>query len=389
MSSSTQKSNAALMADWHGRVGLSKGWKPPKKVTECDAEARPGYNSCKAHEYVEDPAVLLSKVRVLAESIRKAQKCIAYTGAGISTASGIGDYASKAGIGKTLQKKKLLSPWDAQPTLSHRILVELYKGGFLHYWVQQNHDGLPEKAGMPCEMINSIHGDWYDPSNPVVPMNGSLRDDLFANLLEWENKADLVLALGTSLCGMNADRLVETANTSKRAMGAVIVSLQKTVHDSSCFLRIFAKLDDVFHLLAQEMLLEVPKALPYAPNVIRSSRFGGVDDIFEIPYDEKSGKLLSKRELTERGLTLLDLRRGAKLYITNGPFKNDTAVVTGKNREGHYKLRVSHPLKKGGALVPVVKVLGSWFTESLTRGRLDASPVISWYNKRTDDARLE
>lgn len=53
--------------------------------------------------------------------------------------------------------------------------------GLLHSWVQQNHDGLPQKAGFSQEKINEIHGAWYDPSNPVVQFNESLRTDLF----EW------------------------------------------------------------------------------------------------------------------------------------------------------------------------------------------------------------
>ncbi len=40
--------------------------------------------------------------------------------------------------------------------------------GLLHGWVQQNHDGLPQKAGFPQERINEIHGSWYDPGNPVA-----------------------------------------------------------------------------------------------------------------------------------------------------------------------------------------------------------------------------
>ena len=59
--------------------------------------------------------------------------------------------------------------------------------------------------------VNSIHGDWYDPSNPVVQFSGSLRDDLFGALLAAERAADLVLVLGTSLSGMNADRVAESA----------------------------------------------------------------------------------------------------------------------------------------------------------------------------------
>ena len=52
--------------------------------------------------------------------------------------------------------------------------------------------GLPQKAGMPQWRINEVHGAWYDPSNPVVPMDGTLRPDLLEDLLDWEEKADLV-----------------------------------------------------------------------------------------------------------------------------------------------------------------------------------------------------
>jgi hypothetical protein len=44
-------------------------------------------------------------------------------------------------------------------------------------------------------------------------MSGQLRSDLFADLLAWEDLADLCLAVGTSLSGMNADRLVERTGT--------------------------------------------------------------------------------------------------------------------------------------------------------------------------------
>ena len=44
-------------------------------------------------------------------------------------------------------------------------------------------------------------------------MSGQLRSDLFADLLAWEDRADLCLAVGTSLSGMNADRLVERTGT--------------------------------------------------------------------------------------------------------------------------------------------------------------------------------
>ena len=176
--------------------------------------SRPGYHEqTKAHEYFDAPDVLLAKVKALADLIRRSRHMCAYTGAGISTSSGINDYASKAGaksvaVGQQVMKK-LASPLLASPTISHRVLAAMHPTHLKH-WCQQNHDGLPQKAGFPQEALNEIHGAWFDPSNPVVPMSGNLRDDLIERLMEWEAKADLVLVLGTSLSGMNADRMVRS-----------------------------------------------------------------------------------------------------------------------------------------------------------------------------------
>lgn len=41
------------------------------------------------------------------------------------------------------------SPFLAQPTLSHFVLTKLYSLGYLKEWIQQNHDGLPQKSGLP------------------------------------------------------------------------------------------------------------------------------------------------------------------------------------------------------------------------------------------------
>ena len=37
-------------------------WAAPRMVTHCDEDARPGYNTQKAHEYIDEPDVLLAKV---------------------------------------------------------------------------------------------------------------------------------------------------------------------------------------------------------------------------------------------------------------------------------------------------------------------------------------
>lgn len=75
-------------------------------------------------------------------------------------------------------------------------------------------------------------------------MKGSLRDDLFSRLQEWEMQADLCLTLGTSLSGMNADRVA--ISTAERAMqgaaiGTAMVNLQRTRRDGLMSLRIFSR----------------------------------------------------------------------------------------------------------------------------------------------------
>ena len=67
-------------------------------------------------EYVDDERVLDQKVALIANLVRAAKYCCAYTGAGLSKASGIPDYASKAADSVVKSKKPLTSIFDAQPT---------------------------------------------------------------------------------------------------------------------------------------------------------------------------------------------------------------------------------------------------------------------------------
>ena len=255
----------------YGFEAERSAWRAPRLVFYSAAEARPGYNSKSASEYLDGDKELRGKVRQLARLLKISGKTVIYAGAGLSTSAGISDYAT---VGRTkgqaqatlkgdplpgpphspmaspllsfvstasgelaaaLEERQkgeatssFRSPLCAQPTLSHRVLVGLHRAGLLHRIIQQNHDGLPQKAGMPQHVVNEIHGALHSPDNPVVPMSGELRSDLFADLLECERQADLLIAVGTSLCGMNADRVVTTAaaKAPKHALGSVIIGLQ-------------------------------------------------------------------------------------------------------------------------------------------------------------------
>merc|ERR1719375_1389376 len=191
----------------------------------------------------------MAKVKDLAQLIRISRKTVAYTGAGIS-ASVIGQ-AALSGANKVGWKGDTRK---AEPTFTHYALGFLGRQGLLHGWVQQNHDGLPQKAGFPQERINEIHGSWYDPCNPVVKYSGTLHERAYPWMEEDANSADLVLVLGTSLGGLNADQVAtgaaERSITSREgALGTVCINLQQTDQDGIMTLRFFGRSDDVTRLL--------------------------------------------------------------------------------------------------------------------------------------------
>ena len=157
----------------HGTLNGNRAqetWKRPRMAVSCASDARPGYNTRKAHEYLDEDDVLRAKCKFVARLVRQSKKAVAYTGAGISTASGISDYASKSDASLAKKRPTLRSHYDAQPTLAHRCLVSMFRAGQLQHWIQQNHDGLPQKAGMPQEHINEIHGSWYDPVSALLSL---------------------------------------------------------------------------------------------------------------------------------------------------------------------------------------------------------------------------
>lgn len=359
-------------AQKHGFMGL-KTWAPPVLVRACDQEARPGYASCKAHEYNDVPEVLAEKILKVASLIKASHYCTAYTGAGISTSAGIGDYATRAS--DTLQERPhLKSPYLAQPTLSHHVMAAMHRLGLLKYWIQQNHDGLPQKAGFPQGSLNEIHGAWYDPSNPVVKMAGNLREDLYADMLQWEEQADLCLVLGTSLCGMNADRVATTpASKAKhgKGYGTIIVGLQCTQYDDMASIRIFAKLDTVMEQLAAALAIDTTPfktaaPIAYVPDVPPAALAA---DTFVIPYDA-TGK--RSHDVT----TTLTLTDYSKVRITSGRFEGNVGEVQGKNREGHYQIRVTTKVK-GDFKAPVMMYLGSWWVEAACKGAVALMPIVS------------
>jgi len=353
-------------------------WGEPELAAGSQAEARPGYDTMTASEYVDLEEVFRAKVRALARLLRGARHCVVYSGAGLSTAAGIDDYATRSEASVSggpglpglpgAAPSAFRSPFCAQPTLAHRALVALHRAGRVRHWVNQNHDGLPQKAGLPQECINEIHGAWHAPDNPVVPMTGELRTDLLSELREQQDRADLVIAFGTSLCGMNADSLVQAGK-----LGAVIVGLQRTAHDEEATLRLFGRCDDVCAALAAELALEVPPAWPDGEFFVPPALVGrGEDDLaFEgVPYDAAG-------ERSEQVKSCLDLRDGAELVITGGMHPGALGELDGRDREGNFRCRFRLKPKSGKLRAPVAMLLGRWWVQAAVDGTVPRLPVVN------------
>jgi hypothetical protein len=372
------------------RVRTEK-WEPPVLATFCDEASRPGYSDTHSHEYVDQPQTLRKKVRVLAGMLRHSAHSVVYTGAGISTASGIGDYASRSekslatgsGASQAYGRRRVLG-LHAKPTFAHYALATLYREKLLHHWLQQNHDGLAQKANFPQHALNEIHGAWFDPANVVVPMTGELRPEN----LHWKNQearaAELVIALGTSLCGMNSDSVFKTCAKSyarsQRGFGGVLVGFQRSPLDHMCSLRIFAPIEHVMVLLSVELELQVdPTPYSYSPetDAPEECRVPGQAHAFRVPYNDRGDRDESGRT------TVWNLSEGTKVRMVDGPCAGFEGQVLAppSGRGLAYDLQFPSMRQAVDSHFPgQIKArykLGNWFVEAAIAGSLERLPFVS------------
>ena len=371
---------------FHGRI-YGKSEPPIPHITwESDAAPRHDHGApdwLTATEFSDTDEVFEDKIEWLLALLKISSKTVIYTGAGISTAAGV----EQAARGGGSQKNKGRCSTDARPTLTHRALAALQAEGLVHSWIQQNHDGLPQKAGYPQEDIVEIHGSWYDPSNPVVCYDGNLKQEYFQKMKEAADTADLVLVLGTSLSGLNSDRVAKDPakrSLQGRSLGTVIINLQQTQQDGISSLRIFSQTDQVFTALLNKL------GIPLQPEPKFPFRNKAL-----IPYD-KNGKLSLTKSM------YLDLSDNQKIMLNPGHncqgSKQGAFMHIGGSEAIRYRDRVRQPGPGYGKVVSYSKaqqgwqlqvegvpmLLGGWWLEAAVRGALEYVPVINFDPKVVD-----
>jgi len=118
-------------------------------------------------------------VQRLADLLRPSANAVVFTGAGISTESGIPDFRSPGGIWDTMKPIEfdsfLRSPemrreaWrrrfameemfaGAKPNAGHDAVAELVRRGKVKCVITQNIDNLHQASGIPTEKIVELHG---------------------------------------------------------------------------------------------------------------------------------------------------------------------------------------------------------------------------------------
>ncbi|XP_013417902.1 NAD-dependent protein deacetylase Sirt6 [Lingula anatina] len=243
----------------------------------------------KTAEYFDSEEKVKSEAKRVAHMLRGSSHCIAFTGAGISTSAGIGDFRGKSGkwtemdrakvTGKGAKSKGGFRYSDLRPTYTHEALVKLMKMGILKYVISQNTDGLHRLSGIPRDGISELHGNAFHekcedcgtryerPSasrlaggvpkacehcrinhrtgrmcerkgcqgylmNTIINFGDNLESHVLSKAVEHAEKNDLVLCLGTTLMVSPANSLVEMG---KKPVRLVICNRQPTPMDALCY----------------------------------------------------------------------------------------------------------------------------------------------------------
>ncbi len=106
------------------------------------------------------------KINLAAKWIAESERLVVFTGAGISTDSGLPDYRGPDGVwtrrDKGLPPPKPKVAYDqVKPNPNHYAIVELLQMGKLNYLISQNVDGLHAKSGIPFDILAELHGNQF------------------------------------------------------------------------------------------------------------------------------------------------------------------------------------------------------------------------------------
>ena len=211
------------------------------------------------------------RLNTLAEWMFEARHLVVFTGAGISTESGLADFRGPDGLW-TRQAKglptKSIDFASAEPNAGHLAIAELQRLGKLAFLISQNVDNLHLKSGIRPELIAELHGnitrlrcqnceflmDNFGDQIPcpicggqmassVVDFGQSLPQHDLEDAYGHSKRADLFLAVGSSLVVTPAAGMPRVALQAGARL--VIINQGETPLDSAAHLRFEERISDV------------------------------------------------------------------------------------------------------------------------------------------------
>lgn len=112
---------------------------------------------------MEKRQLIEEQVETIARLIIDSEHLVAFTGAGISTDSGIPDFRGPDGVWTRRDAglpppRWRVSPSQVKPNAAHLALVELQQLGKLQFLITQNTDNLHRRSGISTELLAELHG---------------------------------------------------------------------------------------------------------------------------------------------------------------------------------------------------------------------------------------
>jgi NAD-dependent deacetylase len=214
---------------------------------------------------------LSQRINTLAQSMFESKYLVVFTGAGVSTESGLRDFRGPDGLW-TRRDKGLSTPSQdfsaVEPNAGHMAIVELQNLGKLAFLISQNVDNLHLKSGINPDLLAELHGNitkvrcvqcefkmdrFEDMSecplcggklvSSVVNFGQSLPGKDLSESYQHSQKCDLFIVVGSSLVVYPAADMPKAALQSGARL--VIINQGETPFDQYAYLRFTEAIGEV------------------------------------------------------------------------------------------------------------------------------------------------
>jgi NAD-dependent SIR2 family protein deacetylase len=213
---------------------------------------------------------LEERIKRLALWMFESKYLVVFTGAGISTESGLPDFRGPDGVWTRQEKglpPKTRAFTSVEPNAGHRAIVELQSLSKLKFLISQNVDNLHLRSGIRPELLAELHGnvaklkcqqcDTQVDKSPgldtckcggrlvssVVNFGDPLPEKDLEESLHHSSRCDLFVVVGSSLVVSPANDMPRMALRSGARL--VIINQGETPMDRSCHLRFEEKIGEV------------------------------------------------------------------------------------------------------------------------------------------------